>query len=104
MKFTGEKYMLKGCKKNVIYIKNTGSAMFDEAYFIVSDRAQGEKRSENDIVREARRIIADAPMTGAPHSAKKSGNTDKKGVNCVAWFMLGACVMTALNAVIFLIM
>lgn len=50
--------MIKGTQKNIIFLKNTGSEFFDEAYFILSHSARS-KRNE-DIVAEASRIIADA--------------------------------------------
>ena len=49
-------FMLRGCSKRVIHIKNTGSAYFDEAYFVVSARAGA---SDGDMVREASRIVDD---------------------------------------------
>ena len=48
--------MVKGCKKSIVYVKNTGSDYFKEAYFILNEggiSALGEK----DLVSEATRII-----------------------------------------------
>jgi len=47
----------KGCQKRMIMLKNTGSEIFDEAYFILKERAEKSGVSENDMVREASRII-----------------------------------------------
>ncbi len=49
--------MLKGCQKKLIVMKNTGSPMFDEAYFILSENALRAHASERDIINEANRII-----------------------------------------------
>ena len=48
--------MVKGCRKSIVYVKNTGSEYFKEAYFILNegDLALPEER---DLVREATRII-----------------------------------------------
>ena len=47
--------MIKGCQKNIIFLKNTGSELFDEAYFVVKPSATQKK--ERDIVLEASRLI-----------------------------------------------
>lgn len=47
---------MRGYQRKVIYLKNTGSAIFDEAYFVVNERADGVKGSA-DMVSEANRII-----------------------------------------------
>jgi hypothetical protein len=47
--------MVRGCQRKVIFLKNTDSKIFSEAYFIVDDRALST--SESDMVREANRII-----------------------------------------------
>mgnify|MGYP006966488056 CR=1 FL=1 len=53
----GEIFMLKGCQKKIIVMKNTGSPMFDEAYFILSENALRAHASERDMISEANRII-----------------------------------------------
>lgn len=47
--------MVKGCQRRIIQIKDTGSDMFTEAYFVLSDAAC--HREETDIVKEATRLI-----------------------------------------------
>ena len=49
--------MVRGCQKKIIYLKSTGSEVFDEAYFVVSDNAPNEKKGECDMVQEANRIL-----------------------------------------------
>ena len=48
--------MVRGCQKKIVYLKNTGSEVFDEAYFVVRDGALANK-SECDMVEEANRIL-----------------------------------------------
>ena len=48
--------MIKGCSRKVIVIKNPGSNLFEEAYFIVSPRES--ERKYGDFLLEANRIIA----------------------------------------------
>ena len=49
--------MVRGCQKKIIYLKNTGSEVFDEAYFVVSDKAPDEEMGECDMIEEANRIL-----------------------------------------------
>ena len=54
--------LLKGVNKRVIVIKNPGSEIFEEAYFIVkSGSVKGviKQSRENEMVMEANRIISD---------------------------------------------
>ncbi|MBR2459616.1 MAG: hypothetical protein IKB34_00080 [Clostridia bacterium] len=54
--------MIKGCTKKVIWMRNTESELFDEAYFILSEAASKGEARESDIVKEAKRIIARSPV------------------------------------------
>ena len=47
--------MIKGCHKSIVFLRDTGSELFDEAYFILKPNAQGKK--EADIISEATRIV-----------------------------------------------
>ena len=47
--------MLKGCQRKIILVKDTGSPLFSEAYFVLSEEAE-DKRGD-DIVEEATRIV-----------------------------------------------
>ena len=49
--------VMKGCQKKVIFIKNTESRIFDEAYFIISREREKSYLSEENLVSEANRII-----------------------------------------------
>lgn len=60
--------MVKGCQRRIIQIKDTGSDMFTEAYFVLSDAAC--HREETDIVKEATRLIEEGTEE-SPHPFKK---------------------------------
>lgn len=47
---------MRGYQRRVIYLKNTGSALFDEAYFVVRESG-GAGAQNGDMVSEATRII-----------------------------------------------
>ncbi len=74
--------MIKGCRKNIIHITNTGSPYFEEAYFIVR-RGGDMDIPEDDIVREASRI---AGITG---DAYKRKNGRRKHLS-LSFFLYGA--------------
>ena len=97
--------MIKGCKKNVVWVRNTGSEMFDEAYFIVSEKGRNVRATETDMVREAGRIISEGP-SASYFPSPKTTQKPRLGIVAIgkaAWFMLGASFTTALNAVIYYI-
>ncbi len=93
--------MLKGCKKNVVYIKNTGSELFEEAYFIVSEKRASGKR-ESDILDEANKIILNSPIRNYFLGDEPKKKT-KKHFSTLS-FILGASVMAALNTLIYLLL
>ena len=47
---------MRGYQKKVIYLKNTGSSIFEEAYFIVKPE-QKKTASTTEMVDEANRIL-----------------------------------------------
>lgn len=47
--------MIKGCHKNIVFLKDTGSELFDEAYFILKPNAKDKR--EADIISEATKIV-----------------------------------------------
>ena len=49
--------MVRGCQKKIVYLKNTGSDLFLEAYFVVSDKELLGNSDECDIVKEAEKIL-----------------------------------------------
>ena len=50
--------MIKGCRKNLIVVKNIGSDYIDEAYFILKKEIPAGTAG-TDIVKEANRIITE---------------------------------------------
>ena len=59
---------MRGYQKKVIFLKNTGSHLFDEAYFVVSPNGAAAKK--DDMVIEANRIIEES--IGAKDKEKKA--------------------------------
>lgn len=49
--------MLRGYQKRVVYLKNTGSEIFKEAYFIMEESKSSNQSTTKELVDEANRII-----------------------------------------------
>ena len=96
--------MIKGCKKNVVYVRNTESDLFREAYFILSDDFEEKGRSEPDMVAEANRIISETPVASyfgmAAGMSKKKKSDRLDGVSKGFWFMSGAFFASLIALVI----
>lgn len=48
---------MRGYQKRVIYLKNTGSDFFKEAYFVIEEDKKTTNSSTKDLVDEANKII-----------------------------------------------
>ena len=85
--------MIKGCQKNVIWLRNTESEIFEQAYFILSDAASLKKKSEGDIIAEARRIIEQSPCGnyfGGSSTYPRSRRKPPSAIVKLGFFLLGA--------------
>ena len=88
--------MVRGCQKRIVYLKNTGSDVFDEAYFIINDKV-GLSSDDVDMVKEANKIL-DECRIGNDESGKFSkitGWIKTKGIAVLSGLLIGA-VMTFL--------
>lgn len=88
--------MLKGCQKRMVYIKNTGCDLFDEAYFILKNDVPTDSDTENDIIRIATAIINENGFV----QKKKRKKKRLKGLLLLA---LGAIIGVAVCSTIFAI-
>ncbi len=62
--------MIKGCSRKVIVVKNPGSDLFEEAYFIVSPKES--ERRYGDFLLEANRIIQSKTVSHGRNQREKS--------------------------------
>ena len=86
--------MIKGCQKNVVWIRSTESELFEEAYFIVSDKVKRKHISENDMVSEANRLIADRFSPIPTFGTEQKLRLPKK--ERIKWFFIG--LLSAVSA------
>jgi len=49
--------VLKGAQKQMIVIRTGDSRYFDEAYFVLRREVSGGRETQNDMIREANRIL-----------------------------------------------
>ena len=64
--------MIKGARKEMIVVRTSNSRYFDEAYFVLRDDAQKERRKNTDILEEAHRILAQITPDYTATAKKKS--------------------------------
>ena len=84
---------MRGCQKQVIYIKNTGSRHFEEAYFVVREDLSPAEISAENMIDEANRIIRENI------SPRKSGAL-RRAARYIIPFGIGS-VITLLLCLIF---
>ena len=86
--------MVRGCQRKVIFLKNTDSKIFTEAYFIVDDRASDAR--ESDMVKEANRIIEENLAHTAARSRTQRGFRRVLGavIRAIPAFLIGGGVAT----------
>lgn len=87
---------MRGYQKRVIYLKNTGSRHFEEAYFILREDAEKKMLSSMDMIEEANKII------------KENFEKDRRGfIYSKKWyivaFLIGCAAAFALFSLIFLL-
>ena len=83
--------MIRGCQRRVVYVKNTENALFDEAYFLISEDVSEISDTHPDILTEARRLLCEADVIGEKKRKKRKS---------VFFFALGAAVATAVYALV----
>ncbi len=84
--------MIKGCSKRVVYLKNTDSSIFEEAYFVLGRAEVAVRASDRDMIREAERIVCEsAGETACVRHGRRRGGF---------YFAMGSVSATALYLVI----
>jgi hypothetical protein len=86
------------CNENykVIFLKNTGSHLFDEAYFIMSREGESAAIEQSDMVFEANRIIRESLKDRESRLGRD--RVREKGIFLIP-FLLGALVASAVTVI-----
>ena len=95
--------MIKGCNKRVIVMKDTGSEVIEEAFFILKPHSVKGSFSETEIMKHANSILekscystAFSPLSmNTVSGAKRSGSVS---------FLWGMALGVVFSAVIFLVL
>ena len=86
-------FSMKGTQKKMLLLKNTGSDIFDEAYFKLKDRVCPISVSESDMVKEANRIVSENLISGY-FNPTQSGKKTWKFSSFLLGFLIGtACAL-----------
>ena len=84
--------MLRGYQRKIIFLKNIGSDIFDEAYLVMNKRYEKERFIERNMVHEAEKIINDS-LDRAKGRRKINRTTLLFGGVC---FLIGAILGAAI--------
>lgn len=81
---------MRGSEKRIIYVRETGSRLFEEAYFVLKRGvAEGTDADGDEMVREAVRIL-EAEKGGYPATARRA-----RGRRVLTVFFAGAATAAA---------
>ena len=84
--------MVRGTQKRIVYVKNTGGAVFEEAFFVVKDGKESGL-SDGDMLGEATRIIEE-------HAVRSGRREEERRKNFPAWlfFLFGMLLSLVVSA------
>ena len=82
--------MVRGCQKKIIYLKNTGSEVFEEAYFVVREKNLAYESSECDMIEEANRILDEC--TSFDEKSGRLTKIKKVAINKILPFFIGTVI------------
>ena len=87
--------MIKGCRKNMIFVRCGEESCFESAYFIMRNGASDERRSEGDLLAEAEKIINESLVKSEKNGKNKRQKGEKKSFRALIPFAAGATVGSA---------
>ncbi len=89
--------MVKGCQRRIVVLKDTGSDLFEEAYFILKeDLPESAAKISPDMVEEANRILS-----GETVVPKKRKIAVMQAGERMRWFLYGALLAASLITAVF---
>ena len=91
--------MVKGCERRIVYLKNTDSAIFEEAIFVMKDAKREKPPSGFEMVREANRILSENMTVEAKIDEPPFASLSLRPL-CLS-FLFGAVTASALFALAF---
>ncbi len=77
--------MVKGAKRNMIVLRDTDSALYEEAYFLLREDLDEPIPAQTALIEEANRIVCDNLITASlARSPRKARKTDG-----LIWYLTG---------------
>ena len=89
---------MRGYQKQVIFLKDTGSHLFDEAYFVVSREGEAAHIEQSDMVFEANRIIKES-LEGK--ESRTGRERKRKALGFIIPFFLGAIITFSVTLAVY---
>lgn len=89
---------MRGYQKKVIFLKDTGSHLFDEAYFVMSRKGEDAAIEQSDMVFEANRIIKESLGDNESRIGRERA---RKKRNFLIPFLVGALISAAITLIIY---
>ena len=86
--------MLKGIRKNMIYVPLPKGKCFESAYFVVRSGVRDKDARQGEMVREANRIIGELELNPARKKRDQRGAKDR--ILFFLYGFLGGCFSVAL--------
>lgn len=90
---------MRGAEKKVIHLKNTGSSLFSEAYFIVNEGRDNSRAQIKDMLSEADRIIDES----ISRDSTDKGEKRRKLLRFLLPFLLGVVLTLSVAILISLL-
>lgn len=84
--------MIKGARKQMIVVRTGDSRYFDEAYFVLREDAQRERKKSTDILNEANRILSEITPDSSPDRQKRNHQWFFFGIGGICGAVLSAIV------------
>ena len=81
--------MIKGCNRRGVGMKNTGSDMFDEAYFLIKENAVHKSGRRSGMVEAAQMIVEG--IEGKDERKRKKEKRRSAVINTL-FFFFGICI------------
>lgn len=72
--------MVKGCERRIVHLKNTGSAVFEEAFFLMKEEKSEKPPTYAAMVREATRIIEENITLGGVYRKPNAAPSRRRTV------------------------
>lgn len=80
--------MVKGCRRSMIVLRDTDSALYEEAYFLLREEIPTPLPPQSQLIEEANRIVA-GNLVAAVGQKKRRACSVSEGA---LWFLSGLLV------------